>query len=563
MNKEVRRNGKFSYRHLGRYGEIVAVLVKYGFGDLLSRLNVEKYLNVGKRLLHKKETAAAPGVSRWDRVRMALEELGPTFIKLGQFASNRPDILPVELIIALEKLQDGVPPFEGKHAIDTVEKELGAPLETLFREFAPQPFASASMAQVYRARLHDGQEVAVKVQRPQIDDSVMVDIEIMHHIGSLMQRHLHGLGALEPEKLVDEFAHAIRKELDFRIEAMHIRHFASNFKNDPTVYIPQVFESHSARRVLTTEFINGIKISRIDDLLHAGADPREIARRGAVAVLRQIFVHGFFHADPHAGNILIKENNVICFLDLGMTGILAPTTRSRLSAIVIGIAQQNPQRIVTALAAMSYRQLQNREELEYELSELLQEYASRSIAAINVSEVLNRLSQLMAVHQIRVMPGFYLLVKALVTIEGIGYRLDPQFNLMEHIEPFVRRMIREQYNVAHLLHDGGEAAGDFIRLLRDLPSETRELLQIVKAGQVKIEFEHRGLDPITKKLDQMVNRLVFGLVLASLIIGSSIVIYSDIPPKFHGFPLIGLAGFLAAGIMGFGLLISILRHERM
>ena len=246
-----------------------------------------------------------------------------------------------------------------------------------------------------------------------------------------------------------------------------------------------------------------------------------------------------------------------------MTGILAPTTRSRLSAIVVGIAQQNPQRIVTALAAMSYRQLQNREELEYEISELLQEYASRSIAAINVSEVLNRLSQLMAVHQIRVMPGFYLLVKALVTIEGIGYRLDPQFNLMEHIEPFVRRMIREQYNVAHLLHDGGEAAGDFIRLLRDLPSETRELLQIVKAGQVKIEFEHRGLDPITKKLDQMVNRLVFGLVLAALIIGSSIVIYSDIPPKFYGFPLIGLAGFLTAGIMGFGLLISILRHERM
>ena len=246
-----------------------------------------------------------------------------------------------------------------------------------------------------------------------------------------------------------------------------------------------------------------------------------------------------------------------------MTGILAPTSRSRLCAIIVGIAQQNPQRIVTALAAMSYRQLQNREELEYEISELIQEYASRSISAINISEVLYRLSQLMAVHQIRVMPGFYLLVKAIVTIEGIGYRLDPEFNMMEHVEPFVRKMVREQYNLSRLLHDGGEAAGDFVSLLRDLPSETRELLQIIKAGQVKIEFEHHGLDPITKKFDQMVNRLVFGLVLASLIIGSSIVIFSDIPPKLYGLPVIGLAGFLAAGIMGFGLLISILRHERM
>jgi ubiquinone biosynthesis protein len=309
--------------------------------------------------------------------------------------------------------------------------------------------------------------------------------------------------------------------------------------------------------------INGIKISRVDELYKAGCDPKEIARRGAAAVLRQIFVHGFFHADPHAGNILIKDINVICFLDLGMTGILTPTSRNRLSAIIVGIAQQNPQRIVTALAEMSYRQLQHREELEYEISEMIQEYAARSLSTINVSEVLNRLSQLMAIHQIRVMPGFYLLVKAIITIEGIGYRLDPQFNMMDHIEPFVKKMIREQYDIGTLLREGGAAAGDLLHLLRDLPSETRELLQLVKAGQVKFEFEHRGLDPLSHKIDQVANRLVFGLVLASLVIGSSIVILSDIPPKFNGLPVIGLAGFLTAGVMAFWLLISILRHGRM
>ena len=266
MTTAERRRTRFNYRHIGRYGEIVSVLVKYGFGDLLSRLSIDKYLKAGNRIFRRKKENAAPGVSHWDRIRMAIEELGPTFVKLGQFAGNRPDILPAELIAALEKLQDGVPPFEGSEAVATIEKELGSPIGTLFSEFSVQPFASASMAQVHRARLPDGQEVAVKVLRPHIADTVAIDIDIMHHIGSLMQRHLHGLGALEPRKLVDEFAHAIRKELDFRIEAMHIRHFGHNFRNDDTVCIPKVYPTHSARSVLTTEFINGIKVSRTADL---------------------------------------------------------------------------------------------------------------------------------------------------------------------------------------------------------------------------------------------------------------------------------------------------------
>ncbi len=558
-----RRKNRFAYRHIGRYGEIAAVLVKYGFGDLLSRINIDRYINVGKRILRRAPREEAPGLSRWDRVRLALEELGPAFVKLGQFGSNRPDILPAELIASLEKLQDAVPPFDEKTAVAIIEKELGKKIDELFASFSTTPAASASIAQVHRAMLHDGREVAVKVQRPQVDETIDIDLEIMHHIASLMEKHIHGLGAFEPQKLVDEFARAIRKEIDFTIEAVNMQHFAHNFSSDPTVRIPFVFQTHCARRVLTTEFIHGIKVTSLDELYKAGCDPREISKRGAAAILRQIFVHGIFHADPHAGNILVCEGNVVCFLDFGMTGILTPTSRERLSTIIIGIVQQNPRRIVNALAEMSYRQLQYREELEYEIAEMIQDYTTRSLSDINVGEVLNRLSQLMAVHHLRLLPGFYLLVKALVTIEGIGCRLDPHFNMMEHVAPFVRRMAREQYNPAHILHDGGEVAGDLFQLLRDLPYETRELLQQVKAGRLKIEFEHRGLDPITRKFDQVMNRMVFGLVLASLVIGSSIVILSNIPPKIYGLPVIGLAGFLAAGFMGFWLLLSILSHERM
>lgn len=563
MTVESRKN-RFSYRHLGRYGEIAGVLVKYGFGDLLSRINIERYLSAGERIFRKIPQARQHhGISRWDRVRLALEELGPAFVKLGQFAGNRPDMLPADLIASLEKLQDAVPPFDGKVAAGIVEKELGKKIDGLFSSFSMTPFASASIGQVHRAKVPDGREVAVKVQRPHIQDVIGVDLEIMHHIASLMEKHVQGMGAFEPRRLVDEFGSAIRKEIDFTVEAMHIQHFTRNFHSDDTVCIPEVFLDYSSRRVLTTEFIDGLKVTRLDALYKAGLDPKEIARRGAAAVLRQIFIHGFFHADPHAGNILVKGDNVICFLDLGMTGILTPTSRQRLCSIIVGVVQQNPQKIVTALAEMSYRQLEHRDELEYEVSELIQEYGSRSLSAINVSEVLNRLSQIVAAYHIRIMPGFYLLVKAIVTIEGIGYRLDPQFNMMEHLEPFVRQMIRRQYDPLQIIREGGEVAGDLLHLLRDLPSEIRELLQLIKAGQVRFEFEHRGLDPITRKFDQVINRLVFGLVLASLVIGSSIVILSDIPPTLYGLPVIGLAGFIAAGLMGFWLLISILRHGRM
>lgn len=557
------KSKKINYRHIGRYGEIVSVLVKYGFGDLLSRLNLEKYISIGKKFLRVKQRKQLEDISRWDRIRMALEELGPTFIKLGQFASNRPDILPAELIAALEALQDAVPHFPEQDAIRIIEKELGKPTWALFETFEEKPFASASMAQVHKATLKSGMEVAVKVQRPRISDSLSVDLEIMYHLAALIEKHFQNLEAFNPIQLVDEFSAAIKKELDFTIEAFHIDHFASNFKDDPTIYIPKVFHELTGKRVITTELIHGIKITNIKSLLQAGLDPKEISSRGASIVLKQIFMHGFFHADPHPGNILIKPGNVVCFLDLGMTGILTPTTRERLSAIIVGIASRNPQKIVKTLYDMAEQQLERKEELEYEVAELIQEYASRSLANINIGEILNRLSKLLIVHKLKIMPGFYLLVKAMVTIEGIGYKLDPGFNMMEHLEPFAERLAKEQYDAVHLAKEGIDTLQDLFFLLRDFPSESRDIVQMIKSGRLKIGFEHKGLDPMMRKFDQLINRLVFGLVLAALVIGSSIVVLSKSPPLYHGLPVIGIIGFIAAFIMAFWLLISILRHERM
>lgn len=551
----------FFYRHIARFGEIATILVRYGFGDLLSRIKIDRYLPLRKkRVPIVSDTAIS---SRWDRVRRAVEELGPAFVKLGQFASNRPDFLPPDLIASLQKLQDSVPSFDENDAIIIIESELGKSIDDLFSSFTKKPFASASIAQVHRAQLMDGTEVAVKIQRPDIAETIEVDCEIMLLIAALMEKHIQGMNVIKPKKLVEEFTRAMKKELDFTIEAIHFKSFTQNFKNDETVHIPNVYSTYSSHRVITTEFIKGVKVTNLSGIEEIEADRLEIARRCAAAVFKQIFIDGFFHADPHAGNILIRRGSVICFLDLGMTGILTPSSRERLCRIIIGIVYQNPQKIVTALAEMSYHRLEYREELEYEVSELMQEYIGRTLVNVNISEVLNRLLKIMSVHQIRVLPGFYLLVKALVTIEGIALILNPDFNMMEHISPFVKKMLREQYKIKNLFSDSTSIANEFIHFARDLPTEVHEIYQILKSGQMKFEFEHKGLDPIARKIDQVINRLVFGLVLASLIIGSSIVILSDIPPTFYGLPVIGLAGFLAAGFMGFGLLISILKHGRM
>ena len=273
-------------------------------------------------------------------------------------------------------------------------------------------------------------------------------------------------------------------------------------------------------------------------------------------------MHGFFHAGSHAGNILIKEGNVICFLDMGMVGILTPRTRRRMSAIMLGIVRRDPERIARVLCELTEERIERKEQLEYEIAELVQEYAWRSVGAINISELMRRLSLLMVAYRFKLVPGFYLLIKAIITLEGIGFRLDPDFHLMERVAPFVERLMRRYYGPRSMAGESLTALAEFASLLRDLPSEVRDITWQIKSGRLRIEFEHRGLEPLLRRIDESVNRLVYGIVLAALVIGSSVVVLSAIPPKFHGLPLIGVAGYMVAGIMGFWLLISIARHRK-
>jgi ubiquinone biosynthesis protein len=562
--KRISRKPGLGYRHWGRFGEIVSVMIKYGFGDLLSTLKIDRYTRIGSKLIPwRREKLVARDVSRWQRVCMALEELGPTFIKLGQFMSNRPDILPQDLILELERFQDQVAPFPPETARTIVEKELGAPVAELFTSFTEAASASASIAQVHRAVLRTGQPVAVKVQRPRIRDRVGLDIDILYFLAWQAQRHFAEVRGIDLMRIVEEFERAIRKEMDFIIEANQMERFAGNFARDHRVYVPEVFRELTTHKVITTEYVSGFKVSNVKEIREAGIDTRTIAENGTELVLKQVFRHGFFHADPHPGNIIIRADGSICFIDFGMMGIVSPSLREHLGAVMFGIVNNDSKRIVKTLLELSRYPVENIELLEYEVTELLEEYTYLSLRDYNIGDMLRRLMRIISEHRLTMMPGVFLLMKSMITIEGVGRRLDPDFNMVEHIEPFAKRMVRERFSPHHLAYDAYLTAMDFSGLMRDMPADFKDVIRTVKSGRMHIEFAHRGLEPMLDKHDQLVSRLVFSIVLAALIIGSSLIVLSGVPPTVNGIPLIGIIGFVVSGIIGFGLLWLILRRGKL
>ena len=390
-------------------------------------------------------------------------------------------------------------------------------------------------------------------------------LEIMLHLASLIQKHYKDELDWDPVGIVEVFTRVIRKELDFRIEAAHIERFARNFQADMTIHVPHAYRDFSSRKVLTMEFIGGIKVSEITRAVKQeyGIDPKVVAARGADLVLKQIFEHGFFHADPHPGNIKVLKDNVICFLDYGMMGSLSARHREDLADILFGIVNKDESKITKTILKLSeYGQIVDSEKLESDIAELIELYAFGTLKELEIGSLLHRIARVVEEHRLDGPRDFYLLAKALVTIESVGRELDPEFNAVKHAEPFAEKLIMERMSPRKVIEDFYLSAHETRLLLRDLPSEARDILTLVKQGEAKIKFKHKGLDPMLKTLDQNNNRSVFAIVLASLVIGSALIVLSGVPPKWHEIPVIGIIGFLGAGLIGFWLLFSILRHGK-
>ncbi|MCD6153071.1 MAG: phosphotransferase [Syntrophobacterales bacterium] len=562
----VRKIGFISrtYRHINRYRQILSILFKYGFGDLIDQLNVGQYIEIGMQMVSRKRRENVEKLTRTERVRMALEELGPTFVKLGQILSSRPDLVPVEFIQELSKLQDKVPSFPFAQVKEIVEAELQIPLEDMYKEFNETPLAAASIGQVHRGRLKSGEDVIVKVQRPGIHATIEVDLEIMLHLAILIEKHVEEWGVHKPTRIVEEFSRSLGREINYTIEASNAERFARQFTGNSSVYVPRIFGEASTRRILTMEYIDGIKASEIGKLDKGGFDRKIIASRGADLILEQVFEYGFFHGDPHPGNIFILPGNVVCYLDFGMMGRVDRRAREDFADIVYAYVSRDESKIVDALLrVVEWDKEPDRRALEKDLGDFVESYLYKSLKELRIEDILYQILELITHHQLRLPPDMFLMVKALTQVEGLGLVLDPDFDMTEKATPYIKRLKLKRLSPKRIIGDFLDSGGDLVQLIKEIPGELRDITKQIKQGKIKIEFEHRGLENLVFEMDRSSNRVAFALVVASLVIGSSLIIRSDLGPFIFGFPMLGLVGFSIAGIFGIWLLISILRSRRM
>ncbi len=563
----LRKLGVFgrTYRHLQRYNRILQVLLKYGFSDLVGRLHIDQYLESGwQRLGGTLPEENLARLSRPERLRLAFEELGPTFIKLGQVLSSRPDLLPPAYMTELARLQDEIPPVPWTEIDGVFQRECGVAAESLFPEFEHESMAAASIGQVHRARMANGQRVVVKVRRPGIAQLVAVDLEIFSHIASLMEQYLEELRGHSPSTVVEEFAESLHRELDFSVELANIQRFARQFRGNPQIHVPAVFPELCSSRILVMEYIEGIKASDTARLQAEGYDLSLVARRGANLVMEQIFRHGFFHADPHPGNLFILPGNVVCFIDFGQMGRLSRRDQEDFTALVMSLIRKDEHEMVSGVLRTTLQQGEvNRERLERDLLFLVDRYLYQPLDKLEAAKIFQDLLALVTRHHLSFKPSLYLMMKALSTLEGVGMMLDPRLQLFTLARPFMRRLQLERVQPRRLAEDAASLGLGYYRLLRVLPDDLRHILRQLQSGQLKLGFEHQGIAPLQQTLERITNRLAFAIVLAALIVGSSLIVLSGIPPRWHNVPVIGLFGFLLAACMGFGLLISMIRHRRM
>jgi len=546
---------------MGRLREIIRVMTKYHFGNILEAVGLKNRLFETLKLYIKSpEEVHEPAHVR---LRLVLEELGTTFIKLGQVLSTRADLVGREVAEELAKLQDEAPPFPFEDVKRVLESELGVPMEEVFSEFQEEPVASASIGQVHRARLRNGDAVAVKVQRPGIADTVKSDIILMKYLAKLANDRVPGLRYYNLPGIVAEFERAIRKELDYHQEANNVERFRAMFMDDETVYAPYVYREYSTGRVLTMEYVDGVKLT---DILKSDIkfNARVIAERGARCYFKQIFIHGFFHADPHPGNILVQKGNVLCFLDFGMMGHLDRSFRDRLAELFILLMNYDVNGIVNQLRYMNIlTEETDLEEVKYDIIDLLDRYYGADVR--KVGEILTEFTMpgMIRRHRIRIPRDFVLLARVMSMAEDLGERLDPRFNGLEVAWKMTHKLIRNRLNPLRNLDEVPAAIIELEHIMNDLPRGLISALQKLEEGKLKMELEHRNLDEISVRIERSTNRISLAMLVSALIIGSSLVTIPREALILEKFPFLGIFGFAVSFLIALALIVSIIKSRRL
>ena len=536
-----------------RYTQILQVFVRWGVIEI-----TRHFLNLhsGKRI------SGVERLSRGERLRMALEELGGTFVKIGQILSVRPDIVPLDVCDELRKLQNDVPPASFDKIEPIFNEMYGVPIDDVFTKFDRTPIAAASLAQVYRATTKDGAEVAVKVLRPNIRQQIENDISLMRQIAAIGENYSSLISDINPLTFVDEFARSLRRETDLVWERRNIERFASLCEGDETVHIPKVYPELSGKNVLVMEFIDGISTSDVDKLRDAGLSPEIIAQRGAQLIVRSIFDFGFFHADPHPGNIFVLPGNVIAPLDYGMVGFVDDEMRETLFDMVSGIVNKNESRFIRGLESIC--ELPDDIQLpvlKRDISDLIQKYYGIELQYLNIEEIGEDIFALFRRHKIRLPADLSLLAKALITVEGLGKALDPNFNSVEFLHPFVKKYFFKRWNPKRMFESAETMFEDSIRASLKLPERLDKITEKLQFGNLKVKFEHHRLENLTEQLSRASNRISFALIVAALLIASALVMSIDKGPQLFGFPLFSLINYGVGVVLGLYLIFDILRKK--
>lgn len=547
-------------KKIKRIGSVISILSKYGFDDVIARTKAEKFLPKG--FVRSKRGEEIFKLSVFTRVRLALEELGPTYVKLGQMFSNREDILPAEMIVELAELQDNVPPEE----LDIHKKicdELLIDPQLHFEYINPIPIASASISQVYIGRLINGEKVVIKVKRSTIEEIIRSDIMIMKDLANILEKNYDAAKRMNLNQLINSFENNMHKELSLTNEFHNIEKFRKNFEERPEVYVPKTYKELSNNNILTMEFVEGFKVNNKKKIVEVGMQPKEVAQLGVVLFMKMVLEDGFFHADPHPGNVFIMNDQKVCFIDFGSMGQILKSDMEILEGIIESFLMQDAKKIIRLIKRLAIEyHIEDERKLERDIYDVFHMLEHTALNEINVNEIVHKLKSIMANNQV-LMPEFiYLLLRGISIIEGIGKQLDPQLNVMESMRPYANELALKKYGPKQIAQKSIKHLKILASNLQNLPDDLTVLLEKIKDDKLKINFEIEGLEDVRKTIQNASNRLTYAIIIAALSIGSSILMMAKVPPLFFGNSLLGLVGFLISGVLGIAIIYSIWKKDK-
>ena len=553
----------FAARDMGRLNTIVGVLIKHGLGDAVHRLGLADTLARAGQALMWTHAADLARLEPPVQVRLAMEELGPTFVKLGQILAGRADLLAPEWITEFEKLHSQVPALPFESLRPQLREDWGCEPEDIFARFDAEPMAAASIAQVHAAQLQDGSEVVVKIRRPGITETIAADLRLLRHLAALAESQWPALRPLQPQQLVRELDRSLQRELDLAQECRNAERIARDQASLPWVVVPQVHWAWTRTRVNVQARVQGVLGNRLAELDAQGLDRRLLAQRGAQSVLKMIVEDGLFHADPHPGNVFYLPDNRIAFIDFGMVGQLTRRRREQLLRLLLGLVQRDAQAVSDVLLDWTgdAREIDT-EQLEAEIEAFVDRYHGVPLAQLELGQMFSDVTGILRAHHLALPSDLALLVKAFITLEGMGRGLDPQFRMAEEALPLLRRALRERYQPRTLARRGKHALQRALALIEQGPHDLSRLLQRLRRGQLRIGLDVAHVQRVGDQLNEAANRMAMALVIAALIIGSSIVMTVSGGPTLLGLPAFGLLGFCGAVIGGVWLLRAIARSHR-